>query len=153
MVSRKSLSLVSCYCILVAAAKADVDSIGPDGIRSSLLDLTGAGVAIAQVEAGRPGIDSDDYTHEQAIPFQFFAGTNFDGIDSQFIKARLKNNLAVCQRPPAPTAAMGHDDSSPNFVSGFEIPGLITIQFHALASVATPERWYTPTRCRRHHSY
>jgi len=37
-------------------AKAGINSIGPNGINSASLGLTGAGIAIGQVEPGRPGM-------------------------------------------------------------------------------------------------
>jgi hypothetical protein len=51
------------YAILVlhgSWAEASVDSNGPNGINSSALSLTGDGVAIGQVENGRPGSQSFD---------------------------------------------------------------------------------------------
>lgn len=47
--------------LLVSFANADSVSIGPDGINSTGLGLTGAGVVVGQVEEGRPGdIDNGD---------------------------------------------------------------------------------------------
>ena len=41
-----------------SAAVADVGTVGPEGINSDSLSLTGSGVAIGQVEVARPG-DAD----------------------------------------------------------------------------------------------
>lgn len=70
MAPRKSLCLAGCFCVLATTAWADVDSIGPNGIRSSLLNLTGAGVAIGQVETNRPGVEGFDvlFHHDDVIP-------------------------------------------------------------------------------------
>lgn len=70
MVSRRSLCLAGCFCVLTTTAWADVDSIGPNGIRSSLLTLNGAGVAIGQIETNRPGVEDFDvlFYHDDVIP-------------------------------------------------------------------------------------
>jgi hypothetical protein len=41
--------------LLLSSVWASTDSIGPNGINSAGLGLTGAGISIGQVEVGRPG--------------------------------------------------------------------------------------------------
>jgi hypothetical protein len=80
-----AILIVNIICGLV---RGDSTTVGPLGINANIPLLDGTGIRIGMVEAGRPGrpgIDSDDYTHEQVIPFQVFAGTSPDGMDSQFV--------------------------------------------------------------------
>ena len=49
------LSIAVFLMLLASAVRADTVSIGPNGINSVGLGLTGAGVVIGQVEQGRPG--------------------------------------------------------------------------------------------------
>ena len=47
--------------LLASSIHADTRSIGPDGINTDGLGLTGAGVVVGQVEEGRPGdVDNGD---------------------------------------------------------------------------------------------
>lgn len=66
--------LLIAVCSSVSISVADEDSIGPNGIRSSLLTLTGAGVSIGQVEATRPGVAGFDdfYYHDDIVPEAVF---------------------------------------------------------------------------------
>lgn len=58
---RQLLSTFIFTLLLVSSTHADTRSIGPDGINSTGLGLTGAGVVVGQVEEGRPGdIDNGD---------------------------------------------------------------------------------------------
>ena len=54
--------------LLTSSIHADTRSIGPDGINSDGLGLTGAGVVVGQVEPGRPGdVDNgDDAAHRNS---------------------------------------------------------------------------------------
>jgi hypothetical protein len=62
--------------------------VGFLGIDAYFPLLDGSGILVGMVEPGRPGrptIDSDQYTHEQVIPTQVFAGTSPDSANSQFV--------------------------------------------------------------------
>jgi hypothetical protein len=74
LASQKGLCLAGYFCALAITAWADVDTIGPDGIRSSLLNLTGAGVAIGQIETGRPSVEDFDvlFHHDDVIPEEIY---------------------------------------------------------------------------------
>lgn len=64
--------LASCETI------ASVDTIGPNGTNSAVLDLTGDGVAIGQVESGRPGkpgMDNALFVHSSVVPVQVYVQT------------------------------------------------------------------------------
>ncbi|MEX2170911.1 MAG: S8 family serine peptidase [Pirellulales bacterium] len=64
--------------LLVSPAFADVASIGRDGIDSSSLMLSGAGIGIGMVDAGRPGkVGVDDAMHSDMTidPEEVYVGT------------------------------------------------------------------------------
>jgi hypothetical protein len=74
MLRRTNFYAAVCLCVVCKGAVADEDSIGPDGIRSSLLNLHGSGVAIGQIEPTRPGVlfFDDFYTHIDVAPTDIF---------------------------------------------------------------------------------
>lgn len=51
----RTIGLSSLLCIVCGVTHADLISLGPDGINSIGLGLTGLGVHIGQVEVFRPG--------------------------------------------------------------------------------------------------
>ena len=61
----RTICVAACALVLAASAQASTDTIGPNGINSVALGLTGAGVVIGQVEQARPGdVDiGDDPNH------------------------------------------------------------------------------------------
>ena len=75
MLSRSTLWVAGCLWILSTIAWADDDSISLDGINSRIIkgapyNLTGANVAIGQIETGRPGVEGTDvlFYHDDVIP-------------------------------------------------------------------------------------
>src|SRR5262249_28646180 len=61
--------------VLVSEAFADIDTIGPNGINSAVTGLNGEGVAIGQVEGGRPGkpgFDDDKNVNTNVVPTKVF---------------------------------------------------------------------------------
>jgi hypothetical protein len=69
-------------CVLLSGLPvhvlADAQSLGPQGIAAANLGLTGAGVAIGQVEQGRPGspgYDDDALTNSGVVPGAVFRQT------------------------------------------------------------------------------
>ena len=60
VLSRWIAFMASMWLAICRYAIASEDSIGPNGINSASLMLNGAGIAIGQVEAGRPGRDDID---------------------------------------------------------------------------------------------
>jgi hypothetical protein len=74
--------------LLTNSVRADFDVIGPLGINSQGLGLTGEGVLIGQVELGRPGKPGKDmpiWVHSQVIPTEVYAGNSIDGANSSFV--------------------------------------------------------------------
>lgn len=84
-----TLLIISLSTILSASEL----TVGPNGINSAGLGLTGAGIAIGQVETGRPGMpirngvpfDSAQWIHSQVQPAEVYAGTFVDTADSQYV--------------------------------------------------------------------
>jgi hypothetical protein len=72
--SVRAITVVIVLILVASTCKADQDSIGPNGIKASLLNLTGEGIAIGQVERLRPGIPGvdDPFAHEDVIPAAVF---------------------------------------------------------------------------------
>lgn len=77
---------------MTTLSRAGSDSIGPEGIRSNLLGLSGAGVVIGQVEPGRPGkpnFDMPQWVHSQMTPFAVYAGNSTDGPNSALVQGTI----------------------------------------------------------------
>jgi hypothetical protein len=78
---------------LLTTSWASELSVGPNGINSAVLGLTGAGVPIGQVETGRPGMpmrlgmpfDDPMWVHNQVQPTEVYAGTVVDTANSGFV--------------------------------------------------------------------
>lgn len=61
---------------------------GPLGINADTLPLTGAGIAIGQVEIGRPGVpllDDPQWVNIQVQPTQVYAGASIDSANSSHV--------------------------------------------------------------------
>lgn len=79
--------------ICVSSVHGSEFSTGPNGINSRALGLTGNGVAIGQVEPGRPGMpmkngmpfDDAAWIHNQVKPANVFAGTADDTANSAHV--------------------------------------------------------------------
>ena len=73
-VAAKNLFLALYFSFISASALASSISIGTKGIKSSLLNLTGANIGIGQLETGRPGIalDGPASRHEDVVPTAVF---------------------------------------------------------------------------------
>jgi hypothetical protein len=69
------------YLCVAAVAFGSADSIGPFGINSAGLGLTGSGVSIGQVEPERPGLPAFDGSdsHSSVIPAAIFEVTTGQG--------------------------------------------------------------------------
>ncbi|WP_428308023.1 S8 family serine peptidase [Lacipirellula sp.] len=83
-------------CVGLAIASNAMGSeftTGPNGINSRALGLTGAGVAIGQVESGRPGMpmkngmpfDAATWVNSQVQPANVYAGTSEDTANSAHV--------------------------------------------------------------------
>ena len=84
------------FCLLISsiakAALADSASIGPDGIKSKATGLTGSGVAIGQIEPGRPGkpmYDDNARVHQQVVPTQVYSATGVDPANSALVMEQI----------------------------------------------------------------
>lgn len=80
---------LSLILLLVAnVVRASEFTIGPDGVNSKGLELTGSGIAIGQVELGRPGLPGKDmakYVHPQVQPTDVYSGTSVDSANSVLV--------------------------------------------------------------------
>ena len=81
--------------LFASMAFADSYSIGPNGINSAGLGLTGAGVRIGQVEQGRPGDadNGDDAAHRNST-------TNPADVFIQNNPGNCRLTLPMCVRTP-----------------------------------------------------
>jgi hypothetical protein len=79
-----SIQLSSAFRVLIIVSivsresSASQDTIGPNGINSAALDQTGDGVAIGQVETGRPGkpgMDNAQLVHSSVVPAEVYVRT------------------------------------------------------------------------------
>jgi hypothetical protein len=88
MLQRIALAIGYFFLCTFGTFASDI-SVLPTGINSSILDLTGAGIGIGQVEVGRPGRSSllaeEDYGHEDVIPTEVFRQNGSPNIDDALL--------------------------------------------------------------------